>query len=216
MPCDGPRRRFAAWFEPDHPILQAATPFFAKRFADMDWMIATPEGVACFDGALRFSSPQPRPDLPPDASHQLWQTYFANIFNPARVKIKAMQSEMPVKYWKNLPETQLIAAMRADVPRRVRAMAEAGATTAPAFAAKVTAAVRVPAPQQPPQSLEAARRAQASACTRCNLCHSVTQTVCGEGHADAEVMVIGEAPEITRIWRDAPSSGRRVSFCGGR
>ena len=42
----GPRRAFAAWFEPEHPILQAASPFFAKRFADMDWVIATPEGVA--------------------------------------------------------------------------------------------------------------------------------------------------------------------------
>ncbi|WP_312528219.1 UdgX family uracil-DNA binding protein, partial [Paracoccus sp. (in: a-proteobacteria)] len=172
---------------------QAGAPFFAKRFADMDWMIATPEGVALFDGEVRFTDPGPRPDLPADASHQLWQTYFANIFNPARVKIKAMQSEMPVKYWKNLPETQLIAQMLADAPRRVRAMAEAGATIAPAFAAKVTASVRVPQVQQPPHSLDSAR-AQAAQCTTCSLCQHATQTVWGEGPSDARLMIIGEAP----------------------
>ncbi|WP_162559601.1 DUF4130 domain-containing protein [Tritonibacter mobilis] len=36
MPTSGARRRFAAWFEPDHRILEAASPFFARRFADMD------------------------------------------------------------------------------------------------------------------------------------------------------------------------------------
>lgn len=193
MDSAGPRRRFAAWFEPEHPILQAATPFFAKRFADMDWMIATPEGTAHFDGELRFSDSGPRPDLPPDASHQLWQTYFANIFNPARIKIKAMQSEMPVKYWKNLPETQLISEMLADAPRRVRAMTEAGASQAPAFAEKVTARIRIPMPEQTPQTLGDAR-AQALACTRCALCQPATQTVWGEGSPTAALMIVGEAP----------------------
>lgn len=189
----GPRRAFAAWFEPDHPILQAGTPFFAKRFADMDWMIATPEGVAHFDGCLRFTDQQLRPDLPPDASHELWQTYFVNIFNPARVKINAMRSEMPIKYWKNLPETRLINEMLADAPRRVQMMAQARASDPPAFAAKVTASVRVPAIATAPTSMEDAR-AQASSCNRCTLCHNATQTVWGEGPADAALMIIGEAP----------------------
>lgn len=188
-----PRRTFAAWFEPDHPILQVGTPFFARRFADMDWMIATPEGVAHFDGTLRFSEPQMRPDLPRDASHDLWQTYFANIFNPARVKIKAMKSEMPLKYWKNLPETRLISEMLADAPRRVRAMAEARMSNPPAFAAKVTASVRVPPPSNEPNSMKEARE-HAASCTRCALCHHATQTVWGEGPPDAALMIIGEAP----------------------
>ena len=51
LPAEGPRRSFGAWFEPEHPILEAGTPFFAKRFADMDWLIATPEGIARFTGA---------------------------------------------------------------------------------------------------------------------------------------------------------------------
>lgn len=196
MAAPGPRRAFAAWFEPDHPILEAALPFFARRFADMDWLIATPEGTARFDGALQLGPPAPRPDLPDDASHDLWQVYFASIFNPARIKTAAMRSEMPGKYWKNLPETRLIPQMLADAPRRVQAMAEAGASgPAPAFAARVTARLHA-APEEAgkvPASLDAAR-AQARGCTRCDLCHEATQTVWGEGDPQAPLMILGEAP----------------------
>lgn len=193
LEAKGTRRAFVAWFEPEHLILQAATSFFVKRFSDMDWVIATPEGVARFDGVLTFSEPIPKPDLPDDESHHLWQTYFANIFNPARVKINAMRSEMPLKYWKNLPETQLIPDMLADAPRRVRAMAEAGTTDAPRFAAKVTARVRKPLATEEPATLSAAAE-QAASCTRCELCHAATRTVWGEGSPDAALMVVGEAP----------------------
>lgn len=193
LQADGPRRSFAAWFEPDHPILEPATPFFVKRFADMDWLIATPEGVARFDGALHLSEPVPRPDLAEDASHELWRVYFANIFNPARIKTRAMRSEMPRKYWKNLPETSLIPAMLNDAPRRVRAMAEAGATEAPAFAPKITARLR-PAPDQGLPMTMAAARAQAGHCTRCDLCQHATQTVWGAGNPSADLMIVGEAP----------------------
>ncbi|HEY4545544.1 MAG TPA: UdgX family uracil-DNA binding protein [Pedomonas sp.] len=193
VPSEGPRRAFAAWFEPEHLILEAAAPFFAKRFSDMDWLIATPDGVAHFDGALQFSDPVARPELPTDASHELWQIYFANIFNPARIKVQAMRSEMPIKYWKNLPEARLIPDMLADAPRRVRAMNEAGASNAPAYAAKVTARIRVPRQIAEPRSLPEARD-QAAACTACDLCHDATQTVWGHGPVDAVLMIVGEAP----------------------
>lgn len=194
LPSDGPRRSFGAWFEPEHPILEAGTPFFAKRFADMDWLIATPEGIARFTGeAISYDPPAPRPDLPADASHGLWATYFANIFNPARIKTDAMRSEMPKKYWKNLPETQLIPDMLSDAPRRVQAMAEAGASTAPARAARITARIRPMPDDTPPETLEQAA-AQASHCTRCELCHAATQTVWGQGNPRTPLMIVGEAP----------------------
>ncbi|CAM3226538.1 UdgX family uracil-DNA binding protein [Paracoccus nototheniae] len=194
LPSDGPRRGFGAWFEPEHPILEAGTPFFAKRFADMDWLIATPEGTARFTGsAIAYDDPAPRPDLPDDASHGLWQTYFANIFNPARIKTQAMRSEMPMKYWKNLPETRLIPDMLADAPRRVQAMRDAGATDAPAFAPKITARLRQQPDDRPPDSLAQAQT-QAARCTRCDLCHAATQTVWGKGTTDAPLMIVGEAP----------------------
>lgn len=194
LPATGPRRSFGAWFQPDHPILEAATPFFARRFVDMDWLIATPEGVARFTGGpVAFDPPGPAPDLPADASHDLWQVYFANIFNPARIKTQAMRSEMPVKYWKNLPETRLIAGMLADAPRRVRAMAAAGASMPPARAARVTARTRHLPDDAPPRTLDAARD-QAMRCTRCDLCQPATQTVWGEGDPAAPLMILGEAP----------------------
>ena len=194
LPAEGPRRSFGAWFEPEHPILEAGTPFFAKRFADMDWLIATPEGIARFTGAdIVYDPPAPRPDLPADASHGLWATYFANIFNPARIKTNAMRSEMPVKYWRNLPETRLIPDMLADAPRRVQAMAAAGASTAPARAARITARIRPMPDDTPPDTLQAAC-AQARHCTRCELCHDATQTVWGQGPEQASLMIVGEAP----------------------
>ena len=194
LPSTGNRRSFGAWFEPEHLILQAGTPFFAKRFADMDWLIATPEGIARFTGdRIAFDPPASRPDLPPDASHGLWQTYFANIFNPARIKTNAMRSEMPMKYWKNLPETHLIPHMLADAPRRVQAMRDAGASDAPQFAAKVTARIRQQPQDRPPETITKAQE-QAARCTRCELCHDATQTVWGQGDPDAGLMFVGEAP----------------------
>ena len=35
--------QFIAWFEPDHHIVEAAAPFFQRRFAAMRWSILTPE-----------------------------------------------------------------------------------------------------------------------------------------------------------------------------
>lgn len=191
-----PRRRFAAWFEPEHNTLEPGAIFFAKRFADMDWMIATPRLTAQFeDGHLRFGPPGARPDLPDDASEQLWATYFANIFNPARIKLNAMRSEMPKKYWKNLPETRLIPEMLKDAEARVQRMRDAGASVAHPGAAAISTRYRSTMPQAPalPDTLDEARTAAAS-CRRCGLCEAATQTVWGAGAADAPLMIVGEQP----------------------
>ncbi|MFI0395844.1 UdgX family uracil-DNA binding protein [Paracoccus jiaweipingae] len=192
----GGRRRFGAWFQPDHHILEAATPFFARRFADMDWLIATPQGVARFDGQLRFGPPVARPDLPDDATEVLWGTYFAHIFNPARIKLGAMRSEMPVKYWKNLPETQLIPQMLADAGARVAAMRAAAPSVPPKRAARIlerAAPDLVGGDNALPADLAQAA-AQARHCTRCDLCQAATQTVWGSGDASAPLMIVGEQP----------------------
>ncbi|WP_112874058.1 UdgX family uracil-DNA binding protein [Paracoccus endophyticus] len=193
---DAPRRRFAAWFEPDHLIVARTAPFFARRFADMDWTILTPDERADFrDGVLTQGPGAPRPDLPPDASEALWATYFTNIFNPARIKLAAMRSEMPRKYWKNLPEAREIPAMLADAERRVGVMRSAQATVAPVRAAAISERYRADMPKAPDRidSLADACRAAAH-CTRCDLhCHA-TQTVWGEGPADAALMIVGEQP----------------------
>ncbi|MDQ2067315.1 UdgX family uracil-DNA binding protein [Xinfangfangia sp. CPCC 101601] len=196
MPSDGPRRRFAAWFEPDHHIVEPGSTFFAKRFADMDWLIATPRQTARFENrVLSFHPGGARPDLPDDASEGLWATYFANIFNPARVKLDAMRSEMPKKYWKNLPETRLIPEMLQDAEARVQRMREAAASTPKPGAAAISTRYRATMPVAPalPESLEEAQQA-ALQCRRCGLCEAATQTVWGSGAADARLMLVGEQP----------------------
>lgn len=121
------RRAFAAWFEPDHPVLEAAAPFFARRFGDMDWLIATPTLTAsCEDGEMRITETEARQPPPEDAAEELWRVYFAAIFNPARLMVRAMKSHMPQKYWKNLPEADLIPGLIRAAETRVRAMHDPG------------------------------------------------------------------------------------------
>ncbi|TRL38063.1 UdgX family uracil-DNA binding protein [Rhizobium straminoryzae] len=192
----GRRRSFLAWFEPDHFIVARMAPFFRRRFFDMDWVIATPKGSAAWDGEQLTVSDAPadKPEIRDDAD-DLWRIYYANIFNPARLKVKAMTAEMPRKYWKNLPEAELIPELIANAEAKVREMAERAASQPPAFHARLQArqAERGADDIVPAGSWEAVREA-ARACTRCPLhCHA-TQTVFGEGPKDARVMVVGEQP----------------------
>jgi DNA polymerase len=117
---------YVAWFEPEHHTLERAAPFFVERFASMRWSILTPRRCAHWDGsALWFSEGVPRSAAPSaDALEDLWRTYYASIFNPARLKPRAMKSEMPLKYWRNLPEAELIQPLMRDAPARVRRMIE--------------------------------------------------------------------------------------------
>jgi probable DNA metabolism protein len=118
------REQFVAWFEPEYRIVRLASGFFQKRFAGMDWSILTPHECVHWDGStLHFSDGVPRSAAPDeDALDELWRTYFRSIFNPARLKVRAMQSEMPKKYWKNLPEAPLIPELISGSTGRVEAM----------------------------------------------------------------------------------------------
>jgi len=131
------RRRFAAWFEPTHHTLEPTAPFFARRFGDMDWIIVTPDVTARFEqGKLGFEAGRPKPDLPEDATEALWGTYFCNIFNPARLKVRTMTSEMPRRYWNNLPEARHIPDLIAEAEARARAMQDAAPTLPPRRASR--------------------------------------------------------------------------------
>jgi probable DNA metabolism protein len=112
--------RHVAWFEPAHHVLRAAAPFFVKRFAQHAWAILTPRGCLHWDGErLSGAGPARREDAPPaDAGEALWLTYYRSIFNPARLKLSMMKKEMPVRYWAQMPETQLISELVRDAPRR--------------------------------------------------------------------------------------------------
>ena len=116
--------RYVAWFEPAHDVLAREAPFFARRFPSMRWSILTPNRSAHWDGvALTYAAGASRADAPSgDDLEELWRTYYAHIFNPARTSPRTMRSEMPIRYWKHLPEAALIAPLLREAPARVREM----------------------------------------------------------------------------------------------
>ncbi|WP_225198729.1 UdgX family uracil-DNA binding protein [Gluconobacter oxydans] len=190
------RRRFLAWFEPQHHILERIAPFFSKRFTDMDWMILTPRGSIRWGGKEVVYSPEPceRPELD-DGFGELWDTYYASTFNPARVRTKAMRREMPGRYWKNLPETRLIPQLVAGAEARVRTMAEQELQPAPAFHERLRAReTRLVAQVLDMAETLEGLAAQVRTCTACPLHCPATQAVVGEGPAEARIMVVGEQP----------------------
>ncbi|KAM3107453.1 UdgX family uracil-DNA binding protein [Phormidesmis sp. 146-33] len=210
------RRAFAAWFEPDHHIVEAAAPFFARRFGDMDWIIATPELTATFEaGSLSFAETQAESRPPPDATEDLWRTYFASIFNPARLMVSAMTSEMPRKYWKNLPEAALIPELIRSAPARARAMQDA----APTMPLPHVERLRPQRPQPDSEGLTLATMKPAlDACRRCPIGGCATQAVAGEGPADAPLMIVGEQPGDAEDLAGRPfvgPAGRLFDQCAG-
>jgi DNA polymerase len=127
---DADGERLVAWFEPTHHTLEAAAPFFARRFANLRWAILSPRCSVSWDGAsLQVGPGGRREDAPPqDAGAELWLTYYRSIFNPARLKVAMMEREMPRRYWANLPEAALIELLVAQAEGRVQTMLEAGPT----------------------------------------------------------------------------------------
>ncbi|MCC4620146.1 UdgX family uracil-DNA binding protein [Xanthomonas cassavae CFBP 4642] len=187
----GEEEDFVAWFEPEHHIVDRVAPFFARRFAGMRWAILTPYRSVRWDGqALAFGEGAVRTQVPADdAQEALWRTYYAHIFNPARLNPTMMRQEMPQKYWKNLPEAALLPELIREAGVRVREMAE----RAPEPVRRRVPVAPVPAAVEATQSI-AQLRAAARDCRRCPLWQPATQTVFGEGPEDAAVMVIGEQP----------------------
>jgi DNA polymerase len=187
--------RFAAWFEPDHYVLERTAPFFVRRFATMQWAIFTPYRSAAWDGErLLFGDGTRRSDAPRgDAMEEVWRTYFSSIFNPARLKVAMMKSEMPVKYWRNLPEAELIPSLIRGA-KQAEAEMIARATTEPP-ARHMRAEARRPEPEEAEEITSLAdARAAIQGCHRCPLYEYATQAVFGEGPRTAEVMFVGEQP----------------------
>ncbi len=107
--CEGDEV-YVAWHEPQHFTVELATPFFARRFGSMKFSILTPKGCAHWDKEkLSFSEAVSKTLAPnSDDSESLWLVYYRSIFNPFRLKIKAMKREFPIRHWATLPEAELI------------------------------------------------------------------------------------------------------------
>ncbi|MES2096084.1 MAG: UdgX family uracil-DNA binding protein [Pseudomonadota bacterium] len=172
--------RFVAWFEPDFHIVHATAKFFVDRFASMRWSILTPEVSIHWDGETLTEGPGATKQDAPDGDpvEAVWKTYYASIFNPARLKVGAMLKEMPRRYWKNMPETALVQGLIAGAQAREAGMV---ATARAKVGGNIAGAWE-------------ALREEAMSCTRCPLHRDATQTVFGEGPVDARLMVVGEQP----------------------
>jgi DNA polymerase len=186
---------YVAWFEPPHRVLERTSDFFVKRFPHMRFSILTPDSCVHWDcEKLSFTPGADKSAAPTgDVLEDYWKTYYASIFNPARLMVKAMQTEMPKRYWRNLPEASLIPDLIAQASQRSAAMVHAEP------AEPKRRIVRAPVAPQPepeadlPSSL--AEIAQAiQVCRRCDLWRDATQGVAGEGPAHARLMLVGEQP----------------------
>jgi DNA polymerase len=190
---------FVAWFEPEHHIVELAAPFFVRRFADMPWSILTPDVCAHWDGhAVSITPGIAKRGAPTgDRLEETWRRYYASIFNPARLKVQAMQKEMPRKYWRNLPEASMIKPL-IEGPGRTASAMIANAATEPHKPQK-----RLELPEVSDKASEMARkhandietlREEAADCRACHLYKNATQTVFGEGPQTARIMLVGEQP----------------------
>ncbi len=185
---------YVAWFEPEHHILRANARFFVNRFTSMAWSILTPAGTLNWDGkSLSEGPPAQRGDAPAgDAAEDLWRTYYASIFNPARLKVGAMLKEMPRKYWKNMPEAALIPELIAGAQARETAMVSAGSDR---FVG-----------EERPASLKAIGEA-IQQCRRCEIGCNGTDAVMGEGPQTAPLMIVGEQPGDSEETQGRPFVG---------
>jgi uracil-DNA glycosylase len=188
-----------AWFEPEHHIVEATAPFFARRFTAMRWALLTPERSVRWDGEDLLFGPGARRDQAPpaDAGESRWLAYCESVFSSARLKLQAMQKAMPRRGGKNLGEAQ---------PIDPRAAAAAGERSTTMTASGPTDPKRRPATEpQPtpgreeipggdsPPSLPALREAL-ERCRECPIGAHATQAVPGEGLKYAKLMFVGEQP----------------------
>ncbi len=203
--------RYVAWFEPSHFIVEANAAFFVRRFATMTWSILTPYRSAHWNGEDIAFAPGANPADVPDDDRlaEYWRVYFSSIFNPARLKIGAMTSEMPRKYWKNLPEAAAIPELIRTAQTRVDDMVDHPVISPPRPTRRFdkpgagqSGAGPSGAGPSPAGGLDAERSndplrqaaADAAECRRCPLWEPATQVVFGEGPPDATVMFVGEQP----------------------
>ena len=179
---------FVAWYEPEHDSVQLNEKFLSDRFANMRWS-ASPKRCMHWNGeAITYSAGvKSSGSALIDDVEPLWITYYSSIFNPARVKVRAMKAQMPVRNWKNLPEARAIGPLLAQAPLRVNSMLEHSESQQ--VDASDYTLVRPPATKD-----WTVLRDAAAVCRACPLWKHATCTVFGEGPLDARIVLVGEQP----------------------
>jgi DNA polymerase len=182
--------RYVAWFEPEHYVLERAAPFFIGRFRSLVWSILSPVGSLHWDReSLVVGAPAQRRDAPAaDELEAVWRGYYESVFNPARVNPAAMRTQMPKKFWHNMPEATAIAGLVQSAQARQSGMIERAAV--PSRKRNPDKAVTAMAEQEP-QSLETLNRLIT---TLEPLSPGADRAVLGEGPLDPAIAFIGEQP----------------------
>ena len=197
--ADDSCEHYIAWYQPDHRILPLAAPFFVERFSILRWTIMTPNATAAWNPVtkqLTWKSGLTMEHAPAeDELESLWRTYYGNIFNPARLNPETMRSEMPVRYWKNLPEVTILPELITKAKGRVTNMVtrQKQQSTAQPFV--------------PTEHTISVLREALPACKGCELyCHA-TQVVPGDGPSTSGLMLVGEQPGDQEDLRGLPFVG---------
>jgi DNA polymerase len=192
-------KKYFAWFEPTHEVLRRGVSFFCKRFPNMEWMIATPDGTALWqNGELQFIETPDKSTLPKSDAHEgLWRTYYRNICNVSRINPPAMRREMPQRYWRNLPESVEIQTLLRDG----QASFEQRQREAMDMELVKARAVQRALADLPDYS------GGPAACRRCDIWRHATQAVLGEGSTSAAIMLVGEQPGDEEDLRGRPFVG---------
>lgn len=174
---------YVAWHRPDHRVLKFSAPFFTDRFNGMNWIIFTEdESMHWINNELTFGPGISQREADAfDETEELWKTYYASIFNPARLKINMMKKELPVRHWKTLPEAELIDGLIKEAPNMVQEFYDSQRTSAIASIPKNVSTL---------SELKAAL----PTCGACTICPKATGPVFGEGPSDADIVFVGEQP----------------------
>ena len=187
-PADAGPPRFVAWFEPHHSVLPRVALHFQARMGAATWMIATPDATAMWDGSeLHLTGPLlSGPASIDDVGEALWLSYYRSIFNPARVNAKLMESHIPSRFWKHLPEGAVVPHMVSAATTGARKVGQAEAVTRRGGKVIPVAPEDARPRRQQPGKLDE--------CRRCPLWEHATQAVPGEGRPRARIMLVGEQP----------------------
>jgi probable DNA metabolism protein len=157
---DGDTTRYLGWFEPAHFVLPANAQLIARRFPDLAFSIATPDGSAHWDGSSLMFGSGLRHAADDEALQAWWENHRAMLLEQATPDV-------------SVPEAETVDEAPRSPDRRALG----------------------PVVLHTRRDLELLRATkEASACHRCPLYGPATQTVFGEGPADAPVMFIGEQP----------------------
>jgi probable DNA metabolism protein len=193
----GEPETYAAWFEPPHRVIERGAEFFVRRMANLRFSILSPDACVHWDGIHLATAPGVvKPPAGDDAFEAHWRTYYASVFNPARLNTKVMTQHMPRTYWRNLPEAALIASLTREAEARTTAMVQSVpiAPSPRALRAAIRASRDAPIDGGiAPASLEEIV-ASVQVCRRCELWRDATQGVPGEGPSHAKLMFVGEQP----------------------